>query len=41
MHFAVLSGVRTIVQELPPAQAAEAYEAMDTGKAHYRMVLTA
>ncbi|HEY6577242.1 MAG TPA: alcohol dehydrogenase catalytic domain-containing protein [Mycobacterium sp.] len=41
MHFAVLSGVRTIVQELPLAQAAEAYEAMDTGKAHYRMVLTA
>jgi len=40
MHFAVLSGVRTIVQELPLAQAAEAYEAMDTGKARYRIVLT-
>lgn len=40
MHFAVLSGVRTVVEERPLAQAAEAYEAMDTGKAHYRMVLT-
>lgn len=40
MHFAVLTGVRAVVQERPLAQAAEAYEAMDTGKARYRMVLT-
>jgi alcohol dehydrogenase len=40
MHFAVLTGVRPVIEELPLAQAAEAYEAMDTGKAHYRMVLT-
>jgi alcohol dehydrogenase len=40
MHFAVLAGVRPVIEERPLAQAAEAYEAMDTGKAHYRMVLT-
>jgi alcohol dehydrogenase len=40
MHFAVLTGVRAVVQDRPLAQAAEAYEAMDTGKARYRMVLT-
>ncbi|MDV3129490.1 alcohol dehydrogenase catalytic domain-containing protein [Mycobacterium sp. 21AC1] len=40
MHFALLTGVRPIVEERPLAQAAEAFEAMDTGKAHYRMVLT-
>jgi alcohol dehydrogenase len=40
MHFAVQSGVRAVVQERPLAQAAEAYEAMQTGKARYRMVLT-
>ncbi len=40
MHFALQSGVRARIQELPLDQAAEAYEAMDTGKARYRMVLT-
>ncbi|WP_029117941.1 alcohol dehydrogenase catalytic domain-containing protein [Mycobacterium sp. URHB0044] len=40
MHFAVQTGVRAVVQERPLAEAAEAYEAMDTGKARYRMVLT-
>jgi alcohol dehydrogenase len=40
MHFAVQTGVRPVVQERPLAEAAEAYEAMDTGKARYRMVLT-
>ena len=40
MKFAVQSGVRARIQELPLAQAAEAYAAMDTGKARYRMVLT-
>jgi len=39
MHFALQTGVRAVVQELPLAQAAEAYEAMETGKARYRMVL--
>ncbi|GLP77856.1 alcohol dehydrogenase [Mycobacterium antarcticum] len=40
MHFALQTGVRAMVQEMPLADAAEAYEAMDTGKARYRMVLT-
>lgn len=40
LHFALLSGVRAMVQERPLAEAAEAFEAMDTGKARYRMVLT-
>jgi alcohol dehydrogenase len=40
MLFAVQTGVRAVVQERPLAEAAEAYEAMDTGKARYRMVLT-
>lgn len=40
MTFAVLSGVRARIQEMPLAQAAQAYAAMDTGKARYRMVLT-
>lgn len=40
MHFALLTGVRAVIEERPLAQAAEAFEAMDTGKARYRMVLT-
>jgi alcohol dehydrogenase len=40
MHFAVQSGVRARIQELPLAQAAEAYDAMEQGRARYRMVLT-
>jgi D-arabinose 1-dehydrogenase-like Zn-dependent alcohol dehydrogenase len=40
MHFAVLSGVRAWTQELPLAQAAEGYAAMEHGRAHYRTVLT-
>ncbi|WP_445168224.1 alcohol dehydrogenase catalytic domain-containing protein [Mycolicibacterium sp. Dal123E01] len=40
LHFAVQSGVRARIQELPLAQAAEAYAAMDEGRARYRMVLT-
>ncbi len=39
-HFAVLSGVRARIEEVPLAQAAEAYAAMDEGRARYRMVLT-
>jgi alcohol dehydrogenase len=40
MHFAVQTGVRALIEERPLAQAAEAYAAMDAGKARYRMVLT-
>ncbi|MEV5833990.1 alcohol dehydrogenase catalytic domain-containing protein [Nocardia sp. NPDC052112] len=40
MQFAVQSGVRTRMQERPLDQAAEAYAAMDQGRARYRMVLT-
>jgi alcohol dehydrogenase len=40
LHFAELSGVRAVVQEVPLSSAAEAFDAMITGKAHYRMVLT-
>src|SRR5262249_56767774 len=40
MHFAVLSGVRTWIEELPLAQAAEGYAAMEQGPAHYRTVST-
>ena len=40
MAFAVQSGVRALIEERPLAQAAEAYAAMDAGKARYRMVLT-
>jgi alcohol dehydrogenase len=40
MHFAVLSGVRARIEERPLEQAAEAYAAMEQGRARYRMVLT-
>jgi D-arabinose 1-dehydrogenase-like Zn-dependent alcohol dehydrogenase len=40
MHFAVLSGVRTWIEELPLSQAAEGYAALEEGRAHYRTVLT-
>lgn len=40
MHFAVLSGVRAQVEERPLTDAAEAYAAMEQGRARYRMVLT-
>ncbi|MEV6138932.1 alcohol dehydrogenase catalytic domain-containing protein [Nocardia sp. NPDC051990] len=40
MQFAVQSGVRTRIQERPLDQAAEAYAAMEQGRARYRMVLT-
>jgi len=39
MKFAVQSGVRARIQERPLAQAAEAYAAMEQGRARYRMVL--
>lgn len=40
MHFALLSRVRAQIEEKPLAEAAEAYAAMDEGRARYRMVLT-
>lgn len=40
MQFAVQTGVRAMVEERPLAEAAEAYAAMDEGRARYRMVLT-
>ena len=40
MHFAVLSGVRTWIEELPLSQAAEGYATLEQGRAHYRTVLT-
>src|ERR1700756_4997777 len=40
MHFAVLSGVRAWIEELPLARAADGYSAMEQGRAHYRTVLT-
>ena len=40
MHFAVLSGVRAWIEERPLAEAADAYAAMDEGRARFRMVLT-
>jgi alcohol dehydrogenase len=40
MQFAVLSGVRAWIEERPLAEAAEAYAAMDEGRARYRMILT-
>ncbi|TAM67101.1 alcohol dehydrogenase [Mycobacterium sp.] len=40
MGFAVLSGVRAWIEELPLSQAAEGYAALEQGRAHYRTVLT-
>src|SRR5271170_4042882 len=40
MQFAVLSGVRTWIEEIPLSKAAEGYAALEQGKAHYRTVLT-
>ncbi|MET0453089.1 MAG: alcohol dehydrogenase catalytic domain-containing protein [Mycobacterium sp.] len=40
MHFAVQSGVRAVIEEVPLARAAEGFETMKSGKAHYRVVLT-
>jgi len=40
MQFAVQSGVRAWIEERPLAQAAEAYAALEHGRARYRGVLT-
>ena len=39
-YFAALTGVRAVIEERPLAQAAEAFERMNSGQARYRMVLT-
>jgi alcohol dehydrogenase len=40
MHFALQTGVRAVIEERPLAEAADAFERMNSGKAHYRVVLT-
>ena len=40
MAFALHSGVRALIEERPLSGAAEAYAAMEQGRARYRMVLT-
>lgn len=40
MQFAVLSGVRAWIEELPLSQAADGYATLQQGRAHYRTVLT-
>jgi D-arabinose 1-dehydrogenase-like Zn-dependent alcohol dehydrogenase len=40
MHFAVLTGVRAWIEELPLSRAAEGYAALEQGRARYRTVLT-
>ncbi len=40
LNFSVLSGVRPMVETMPLARAAEAYDRMMSGQARFRMVLT-
>lgn len=40
MQFAAQTGVRAWIEERPLAEAAAAYDAMEAGRARYRMVLT-
>ena len=40
LNFAVLSGVRPMIEKFPLDRASEAYERMISGKAEYRVVLT-
>jgi D-arabinose 1-dehydrogenase-like Zn-dependent alcohol dehydrogenase len=40
MQFAVLTGVRAWIEELPLSQAAEGYATLQQGRAHYRTILT-
>lgn len=41
MRFSALTGVRPMIERFPLEKAAEAYERMITGKARFRVVLTA
>lgn len=40
LHFAALTGVRPMIEEVPLAEAGSAFERMLSGKARFRMVLT-
>jgi D-arabinose 1-dehydrogenase-like Zn-dependent alcohol dehydrogenase len=40
LAFSVLTGVRAIIETVPLAQAAQAYERMMSGRARFRMVIT-
>ena len=40
MQFAVLTGVRAWIEELPLSQAAKGYATLQQGQAHYRTILT-
>ena len=40
MKFAVLKGVRPMIEKFPLAKVNEAYERMTSGKAEFRVVLT-
>jgi len=40
MAFSVLTNVRPMIETMPLARAAEAYERMMSGDARFRMVLT-
>lgn len=40
LRFSALSGVAAMIEKVPLAEAARAYERMKTGKARFRMVLT-
>ncbi len=40
LNFALLSGVRPMIETFPLDRAPEAYERMISGKAEYRVVLT-
>jgi D-arabinose 1-dehydrogenase-like Zn-dependent alcohol dehydrogenase len=40
LNFAVLCGVRPMIEKFPLDHASEAYERMMSGKAEYRVVLT-
>ena len=40
LHFAAATGVRAMIEKMPLAKAADAYERMMSGKAEFRVVLT-
>ena len=40
LNFAVLSGVRPMIEKFPLDRASDAYDRMSSGKAEYRVVLT-
>ena len=40
LNFAVLSGLRPMIEKFPLERASDAYDRMMSGKAEYRVVLT-